>query len=112
MLPQAHRLKLDKDIKTLFARGKSVFGSIVGMKFRRNNLPVSRFAVVAGLKISKKAVARNRLKRQVRAVIHEVLPQIASGYDVLLFFKPGATDKTFKQIKTQVLSSLKSAKLL
>lgn len=112
MLPQANRLRLESDIKTLFARGKSVFGSWVGMKFRKNNLPVSRFAVVAGVKVSKKAVVRNRLKRQVRAIVQEVLPHIAPGYDVLLFLKPGGVDKTFEQLKTQVLASLKSARLL
>lgn len=112
MLPQAHRLRLEKDIKTLFACGKSVFGSWVGMKFRKNGLLVSRFAVVVGVKVSKKAVIRNRLKRQVRAILQEVLPQIVTGYDVLLFLKPSGIDKTFEQLKIQVLASLKSAKLL
>ncbi|MBI4435777.1 ribonuclease P protein component [Candidatus Uhrbacteria bacterium] len=112
MLPQAHRLRLEKDIKTLFARGKSVFGSLVGIKFRANALPVSRFAVVAGVKVSKKAVVRNRLKRQVRAVVHEVLPQISPGYDVLLFLKPQAIDKPFEAIQKEVLAGLKKARLL
>ena len=57
----------------------------MGLKFRANALPVSRFAVVAGVKVSKKAVVRNRLKRQVRAIVHEVLGEITPGYDVLLF---------------------------
>ncbi|MCR4313866.1 MAG: ribonuclease P protein component [Candidatus Uhrbacteria bacterium] len=112
MLPQAHRLRLEKDIKTLFACGKSVFGSWVGMKFRKNNLSVSRFAIVAGVKVSKKAVVRNRLKRQVRAVVQEALPCIASGYDVLLFMKPAGVEKSFDDLKAQILISLRKAKLL
>ena len=111
MLPQAHRLRLEKDIKTLFSRGKSVFGTFVGLKFSKNNLPVSRFAVVAGVKVSKKAVVRNRLKRQVRAIVQEALPNIPPGYDVLLFFKPSGADKAFDVLKSQVLTSLKKAKL-
>ncbi|MBI4592205.1 ribonuclease P protein component [Candidatus Uhrbacteria bacterium] len=112
MLPQAHRLRLEKDIKTLFARGKSVFGSLVGMKFRANALPMSRFAVVAGVKVSKKAVVRNRLKRQVRAIVHEALPQLKQGYDVLLFLKPQAVGKPFEQLQQEVLSGLKKVRLL
>ena len=112
MLPQAHRLRLEKDIKTLFARGKSVFGSLVGLKFRANALPVSRFAVVAGVKVSKKAVVRNRLKRQVRAIVHEVLGEITPGFDVLLFLKAPAVDKPFEDLQKEALSSLKKAKLL
>lgn len=112
MLPQAHRLRLEKDIKTLFARGKSVFGSLVGVKFRPHTLPVSRFAVVAGIKVSKKAVVRNRLKRQVRAIVQEVLPRVACGYDILLYLKPLAADKTFEDLQKEVLTGLKKAKLL
>lgn len=112
MLPQAHRLRFDSDIKTLFTRGKSVFGSWVGMKFRKNEFPVSRFAVVAGVKVSKKAVVRNRLKRQVRAIIQEILPQVALGYDVLLFLKPSGVERSFQELKSQVLTSFKKAKLL
>lgn len=112
MLPQANRLRLETDIKTLFARGKSVFGSWVGMKVSKNNLPVSRFAVVAGVKVSKKAVVRNRLKRQVRAIVQEALPQVAPGYDVLLFMKLAGVEKSFEELKIQVLASFKKAKLL
>lgn len=112
MLPQAYRLRLEKDIKTLFARGKSVFGSLVGMKFRANALPVSRFAIVAGVKVSKKAVVRNRLKRQVRAIIHELLSKIAPGYDVLLYLKHQAVDKSSEELKKEVFAGFKKAKLL
>jgi len=112
MLPQAHRLRLEKDIKTLFARGKSVFGSYVGMKFRPNSLSVSRFAVVVGVKVSKKAVVRNRLKRQVRAIIHEDLKKIAPGHDILFFLKAPVVGVPFEDLQKEVLSSLKKAKLL
>lgn len=112
MLPQANRLRRESDIKTLFARGKSVFGSWVGMKFRKNDLSVSRFAIVAGVKVSKKAVVRNRLKRQVRAIVQDALPHIALGYDVLLFIKPSGVEKTFDEFKSQILASFKKAKLL
>ena len=112
MLPQSNRLRLESDIKTLFARGKSVFGSWVGMKFWKNDLPVSRFAVVTGVKVSKKAVVRNRLKRQVRAIVQEVLPRVTPGYDVLLFMKPTGAEKSFDELKVQVLASLKKARIL
>jgi ribonuclease P protein component len=112
MLPQAHRLRLEKDIKTLFSRGKSVFGEMVGIKFAKNNLPVSRFAVVTGIKVSKKAVVRNRLKRQVRAIIHELLPRLATGNDILLSVKPAAFGRSYRELETEVLTNLKKARLL
>lgn len=112
MLPAEYRLKLERDIKTLMACGKSVFGLLVGMKFRKNALHVSRFAIVAGVKVSKKAVERNRLKRQMRAIVEEVLPGIAPGFDVILFAKKEALGKSFDELRAQILQSLKKARLL
>ena len=37
MLPSPNRLRLDKDIKALFAKGKGVFDVWVGFKFRKND---------------------------------------------------------------------------
>jgi ribonuclease P protein component len=112
MLPQGNRLRLEKDIKTLFAKGKSVFGLLVGLKFRKNQLGLSRFAIVTGVKVSKKAVDRNRLKRQMRAIVQEVLPNITPGYDVILFAKKEALGKSFEELREQVLKSFKKARLL
>ena len=112
MLSSEYRLRHEKDIKALFARGKSVFGIWLGMKFQPNKLSVSRFAVVVGTKVSKKAVVRNRLKRQIRAVIQEYLPRTNPGYDVLFFLKKEAIGKDFEEISKQVVQSLKKARLL
>lgn len=112
MLPSEHRLRLEKDIKTLFAKGKSVFGLMIGMKYQPNKHKVSRFAVVAGVKVSKKAGDRNRIKRQLRAIIHEMLPHIKPGYDVLLFAKKEAVGKTSEELRIQVATSFKKAGLL
>lgn len=112
MLPSEHRLRLEKDIKTLFAKGKSVFGLFIGMKYRPNQRDVSRFAVVAGVKVSKKAVDRNRIKRQVRAIVHELLPEIKPGYDVLLFAKKETLGKTSEELRHQLMKSFKKAGLL
>lgn len=112
MLPQENRLRLERDINTLFAHGKSVFGTGLGMKFHSNRRPQSRFAVVVGTKVSKKAVERNRLKRQIRAIIYERLSDIAPGYDVVFFAKKGALGKSFHELSEHVMRALKTAKLL
>ncbi|NQV88892.1 MAG: ribonuclease P protein component [Parcubacteria group bacterium] len=112
MLPQKHRLKLDKDIKTLYAKGRSVFGMYVGVKLMKNNLEVSRFAVAAGLKVSKKAVDRNRIKRQVRAIVHEHLSEIATGYDVLLIVRKEALEKKTAELEVELMKTFRKAKLI
>ncbi|AIE72636.1 Ribonuclease P protein component [Synechocystis sp. PCC 6714] len=48
----------------------------------------SRFGITVSQKVSKKATARNRLKRKIRAVIHHLRPQIQPGFDVVIIVLP------------------------
>lgn len=112
MLPQTHRLRQEKDIQTLFAKGKSVFGIFVHVRFRKNNLTVSRFAVVAGTKMSKKAVVRNRSKRQIRAIIQKHIHEISSGFDVAFLIQKEAIGKNYQELEIEVIKLLEKAKLL
>lgn len=107
MLPVKHRLKRDKDFQVLFKSGQGAHGLVCGGKWKRNGLGVSRFAVVVGTKVSKKAVVRNRLRRQIREVIRLRLDQFKPGYDLVLIVKSAAMDKSHEQLERAVLSLLK-----
>ncbi|MEK7615449.1 MAG: ribonuclease P protein component [Patescibacteria group bacterium] len=106
MLPFVHRLRLETDIKTLFARGKSVFGLLVGMKMAKNEVGVTRFAVVVGTKISKRAVVRNRLRRQLRGILLKHLTEFKPGFDVILMPKKEAIGKTSKVLEQDLLTTI------
>lgn len=112
MLPKQYRLRLDKDIKALFAKGKGVFDVVVGAKVRKNDRKVSRFAVVVGVKVSKSAVVRNRIRRQIRAMIHNHLEDLAPGFDVMILVRPEAVNKKREEIESHLVNTLKKAKLL
>ena len=112
MLPKEHRLRHEKDIKALFAKGKSVFGMYAGIKFGKNSEDESRFTVVAGVKISKKAVARNRIKRRYRALLHNHIYDVVSGYDVLVLVKKEAIEATTEELEKDLLKTLTKAKLI
>lgn len=112
MLPQEYRLKQDKDIKTLFAKGKSVFGNQIGLKYMKNHLSVSRFAVVVGTKVSKSAVDRNRLKRQIRAILQKHIDSFVGGYDVMLLTRKETLGKKFAELEIRLLTAFKKSPLL
>ncbi len=112
MLPKSHRLHLDKDIKTLFAKGKSVFDVYAGFKCRRNGLPESRFAVVVGLKVSKSAVVRNRVRRQIREIIRLRLDVIKPGFDVMMLMRKEAIGKTSSELEQHIVAGFKKGGLL
>ncbi len=107
MLSKEYRLRNDKDIKALFAKGKGVFGLLINIKFRPSKLHVSRFAVVVGTKVSKKAVVRNRLRRQLISIIFKHLKNIRPGFDVVLMPKKEAIGKKSKEFEEEIIKTLK-----
>jgi ribonuclease P protein component len=112
MLPAAHRLRHEKDIKALFSEGKGVFDAVCGLKYRKNGQAHTRFAVVVGTKVSKRAVVRNNIRRRVRSVLEKRLDDIKPGFDVAFLARPGAEKKDFATIEAVVTGSLRRAKLL
>lgn len=105
-------LKKDQDIKRVFAKGKSVYDDLCGIKFCSSGLPESRFAIVVGTKVAKTAVARNRLKRQIRAILAKNKEKTVSGFDVIVLTKTPAIGKTSSEIASHLLRTLEKAKML
>jgi ribonuclease P protein component len=89
MLSRPHRLTKKKEIERVFQRGRSFFTAILGVKAAPAGRAVTRFAVVVSIKVAKKATARNRIKRQLRAILRENRTQVSPGYDVVLVARSG-----------------------
>lgn len=112
MLKLENRLKHEKDFDLVYKKGKSVFDKVAGVKFKANNLDCSRFAVVVGLKVSKKAVIRNKIKRQYREIIRLNLEKIAPGYDIIILTSKEALNMDYIDMQKGLLAVLKRGKLL
>lgn len=112
MLAKENRLRRDKEFKQVFASGKSVFDSACGIKFSKNELGVSRFAVVVGTKVSKSAVKRNRVRRQYREIIRLKLDEIKEGYDVILLVGKESLEMEYEQKEKKLVKVLKKAELV
>ncbi len=112
MLPATNRLKQEKDFSLLARSKKSAFSKVVSMKMRENTLPHSRFGVVIGLKVHKKAVKRNLLRRRIREILRKHLSEIKPGYDVMIMTQTRALELDFSELEAQVLSCLKKLQLI
>lgn len=109
MLPKKYKLKKDKDFRRIFEKGRSYYRDFLGLKRLRNDLGLSRFAFLVGLKISKKAVIRNKIRRQLEETVRLNLAQIKTGYDMIFMVKPEIIDKKYEQIKETLIKLLKKA---
>ena len=64
-------------------------------------LNTARFAVSVSKKISKKAVARNKIRRRVYAMIKKLIPKIEPGL-YLIIARPGAENIKGEELKNEL----------
>ena len=111
MLKKQNQLTKDKEFDNVFKNGRSSYDKIIGFKVIANKLNDSRFGILVSTKISKKAVERNRLKRQIREIIRLDLNSIKSGYDFIIITLPPVLDKTYEEIEKSISNHFKKLKL-
>lgn len=112
MLPKNYRLRLKNDFDRLFKEGKFAGQSFLTLGFAKNTLNVSRFAVIVGKKVNKKAVVRNSIKRKIIEVLRLNLDKIKPSFDLVFIVKPEIQGKKYKEIELVVLGLLARARLI
>ena len=112
MLKQENRLRRDKDFQRVFKHGKSVFDEACGVKFEKNEYQDSRFAVVVGIKVSKSAVIRNKIRRQYQEIIRLNLKKLQPGFDVVCLTSKKAINLDYSEKEGRLLKTLSKAGLL
>ena len=110
MLPQSRKIKGRKIFGTIYQSGQKTFSRFISLFFAPINGP-SKFACVVSLKVSKKAVLRNKLRRRAYSVIKENSFNIKDGHAASLVFKNGATELSYPQLSKYILDLFKRAGL-
>jgi len=112
MLPKEYKLKKDNDFKRVFEKGRYSQSDVVKIKFLKNNLKISRFAFLVGLKTSKKAATRNAIRRKMEEIIRLKINQIKIGFDVAVMVNPEISKKDYHEIEESLIVLLQKADLL
>jgi len=113
MFSSVHRLARKSDIEKVLRRGRPFHAEYASIKVAPNNRDVSRFTVVVSLKISKKAVDRNRIKRQLREILRtRVAKELGKGYDVLVWVKKPALGAPYDELSQCIYALFKKARLV
>jgi len=82
------------------------------LKTKKNKEQYSRFGFVVSKKISKSAVVRNRIKRQIRRCIEENLNNIINGVDMLFMVKKESIDANTDEISLSLNELFKQKNLI
>jgi len=112
MLPAPNRLKKTVLIERVWKRGRSFFAPGLQLRIVANNLAVSRFAVVIGLKAEKSAVKRNTWRRRIREILRVNLLKIAPGFDCVIYAKKEGVGFDSARLENSLAEAFAKAGLL
>ena len=112
MLTQANRLKKSKDIERVLKNGKRFSEGFLVIKTLPNGLDKTRFAFIASQKFSKKAVERNKIRRQLRETTRQNLERIKKGMDVIVWAVLADEGRAVKEARVVMERVLSKANLI
>lgn len=125
-LPQIYRLKSQRDFSLVYQQGKRFRSPHLLLRLRSHqpylpaqgnsssgtaNLP-SRLGVSISQKVAKRAVVRNRIRRQIHAAYCHLSPQVARGWDFVLSVYPEAVECDYWQFLQELKQLLTDAEVL
>lgn len=141
-LPKAHRLKNRQEFSALFRKGircitphltlralrqsakpelgkhstsrlpTPVATAVMGNDAAAQSKLPSRMGISISQKVSKRAVVRNRIKRQLKAAFRQLLPKVAPGWLLVIVVKPEATQCDYHQFLQELEQLLVEAEVL
>ncbi|MBO1306368.1 ribonuclease P protein component [Enterococcus sp. 669A] len=111
-MKKAYRVKKEKEFQKVFQEGTSFANrKFVVYRLEPSDQPHFRVGLSVGKKIGN-AVARNRVKRLIRAVLQELAPAIDPRLDFIVIARPAIKDLSYEEVRSNLIHVLKLAKIL
>ena len=95
-----------KNFKKLQQSKKLFSTNIVNLKYIKNDLGKFRVAISISKKNFKRAVIRNKIRRQIKAIIYK-LNKIPESIDLLIYVKQSYKTDQFEKNEKEILKMLK-----
>ncbi|MGB8702579.1 MAG: ribonuclease P protein component [Thermosynechococcaceae cyanobacterium] len=116
MLPKTNRLRHRRDFAVVYRKGIRCNVGALGLRACRNPQkpdlsPPSRVGISISTKVSKRAVVRNRIKRQLRAALRRLLPHLDNGWDAVIVVYPQAVQCDYQEFLQQLKQLLVQAEM-
>jgi len=107
MLKKIFRLS-GEDLKKFFSKKyKKIGNNIFLIFYQKNNLPHPRFALLPKREIFKKAFKRNKIRRQVYAIIREILKEKKiKNYDFFIIIQKEEKFQQLKELLEKILTDV------
>ncbi len=114
MIPKENRLRLKKAFERIFNDGKWGGQGCISLKYKPMEGSDPKIGFMVGKKVSKSAVKRNRIKRQLREMVRLMLKsgKFTGKYDVIVIAKPEAERKDPKEKEKDLRDALEKASII
>ena len=112
MLSKKNKISKKKEVEKVFKNGKSSFDNLLGVKYLSSENKINRFVIVVSAKVSKKAVERNKIKRQLSEIIRLKLPQLNNGLDCFVLALPRVKEFGYHELEKSLSRHFKKLGLL
>ena len=100
-----NRIKKGTEFQKVIAKGSEIKGHYYKLYFSSNNLGYPRIGISVPTKIGH-AIVRNKIKRQIRAIIAQEL-NFELSYDLIIIVKRNYDTNCFNEVKEDFLELVK-----
>jgi len=112
MLEKLFRISKNWEFQNIYRKGRGASSQFFSINFIPNKYDFSRFGIVVSKKVAKKAVTRNKLKRQVRELVFELSKKVSGHYDVIISTKVAGLDLDYQKLKKELEEIFIKARLI
>ena len=110
MLPRQYRLVGEKNFVRLKKYGRLYKGEFLGLiAYKSNRNTNSRIGFTVSLKVSKRAIERNKLRRKLREIVFPLVEKLGNGYDLLFLAKSKSLAASGENLREEVTRLLKES---
>ena len=112
MLPKQYRLSREKDIITVLRKGEGFHSEYFTLRVLKKKLRNPRFGFIFSKKIDNKPTKRNLPKKRMRHIIASLKEKFLFNADFLFIGKKKILELGHKELKEEMLKSLKRARII
>ena len=111
-LNRALRLRKGREFQRVRQQGRSITSRLLILAWMPNEVARLRIGIVVSKRISKLAVERNYIKRLLSEAIRHRLPELPSGWDIVLSARSQARTADLQTLEQEIVTLLHRAQLL
>ncbi len=108
-MKKVNRLLKNRDFTKIIKNGNKYHTPTLSFYYAKNQNNNFRIGITISKKVSKLAVVRNRIKRQLTAILDNHY-DTNKKLDIVIIVKPNSIDNTFEGFKSEIIKFIKQVR--